>query len=323
MIFIDRTRIDEFEKKCVIALFLDFYEDYILEQYVAEYNIIVRNSNNITYNIFLFNSPKNNIESCIVYQQRQNGFMEDIEYVTLSDGFQIEFAKYRDNPFEYVKNNFWIRNWEKKYSLLFNNDVSELSGEYKYLYKYKMNPKDIDMLQMIEDYAYLCYEQSETSAHKYFDDDFDIHTNDIIADIGCAEALITLDYIDIIEHAYLFECNENRIEALKKTFEPWKNKVTIVNKFVGEKDINDVISLDTFFKDKQIDLIKMDIEGNEIKALLGAQNLIKGDKPLKFAVCAYHEHDDEDNITKSPGKLFTGCSEIPYFNTGVIRAVKL
>lgn len=253
---------------------------------------------------------------------KENGYPEYAEY----------FSKYKPYKMAMDENAlFWIK------------DHPELINQVHYdksccMFYFERNNKrlywrkDIDMLQMIEDYAYLCYEQSETSAHKYFDDDFDIHTNDIIADIGCAEALITLDYIDIIEHAYLFECNENWIEALKKTFEPWKNKVTIVNKFVGEKDMNDVISLDTFFKDKQIDLIKMDIEGNEIKALLGAQNLIKGDKPLKFAVCAYHGHDDEDNIiklfkgfsiTKSPGKLFTGCSEIPYFNTGVIRAVKL
>lgn len=42
---------------------------------------------------------------------------------------------------------------------------------------------------------------------------------------------------------------------------------------------------------KNIDFIKLDVEGAEYEALLGAKNLIKRDKPI-LAICVYHKQDD-------------------------------
>ncbi|MCL1998356.1 MAG: FkbM family methyltransferase [Turicibacter sp.] len=51
-------------------------------------------------------------------------------------------------------------------------------------------------------------------------------------------------------------------------------------------------TLDTFFADKEPPtFIKMNIEGAEYKALLGAERIIKTYKP-KLAICVYHEDDD-------------------------------
>lgn len=49
-----------------------------------------------------------------------------------------------------------------------------------------------------------------------------------------------------------------------------------------------VVSLDSVVKDTTVGFIKMDIEGAEYGALLGAQNTIVRDKPL-LAVSAYHK----------------------------------
>lgn len=51
------------------------------------------------------------------------------------------------------------------------------------------------------------------------------------------------------------------------------------------------ITLDTLLKEKKIDFIKMDIEGAEKKALVGAQNIIKKNKPI-LAICIYHRPED-------------------------------
>lgn len=56
-----------------------------------------------------------------------------------------------------------------------------------------------------------------------------------------------------------------------------------------------VTSLDELFSKKSIEdyptFIKMDIEGSEKEALLGAQHIIRATKP-KLAICAYHKLED-------------------------------
>ena len=55
------------------------------------------------------------------------------------------------------------------------------------------------------------------------------------------------------------------------------------------------ICLDTYFKDEmavnRVDFIKMDIEGAEVPALVGAKGIIKEFKP-KMAISVYHKWDD-------------------------------
>jgi len=95
--------------------------------------------------------------------------------------------------------------------------------------------------------------------------------------------------------AYIFECDSAWIEALQQTFEPWKEKVIIADKYVSDVTDSHNISLNDFFKDKQIDFIKADIEGAEVKMLQGASEILKRNN-LKILACAYHKPNDAKDI---------------------------
>jgi len=112
-------------------------------------------------------------------------------------------------------------------------------------------------------YNRLCIEQDKASPHQYEADEFTVQQGNIIADIGAAEGIWSLGYVEKAEKIYIFECNQKWQKALEKTFEPWKEKVVIVRKYVSNTDDDHNITLDSFFYSKKIDFIKADIEGME------------------------------------------------------------
>ena len=97
-------------------------------------------------------------------------------------------------------------------------------------------------------YRGLLIEQDKRSAHRYVDSYEELKGKTLL-DIGAAEAIFTLDTIEYIDHAYLFECDESWIKALEATFAPYKEKITIVRKYVSDVDEEDNITLDTFVRE--------------------------------------------------------------------------
>lgn len=146
-------------------------------------------------------------------------------------------------------------------------------------------------------YKSLVLEQDEGSAHRYVQS-YEIFKNKTLLDIGAAEGLIALDVIELVDFVYLFECDEDWVDALSATFEPWKNKIEIIRKYVSDKNDDTNITLDTFFEDKPIDnlFIKMDIEGAELDALNGASYIFDHAKKMDFSICTYHKETDKIQI---------------------------
>lgn len=187
-------------------------------------------------------------------------------------------------------------------------------------------------------YNNLKIEQDINSPHRYLTQNFTIEKDSVVLDLGGAEGIFSLDALDIAEKIYIFECNKDWIDALNCTFKDYK-KVQIINKFVSNKDTNDSITLDTFIEEQNLSnkkiFIKMDIEGNEEKALEGFKNNIKKLQNLKMVICTYHTQDAEKNIKNKFLKDFK--TEIsngymiyyydydlkePYLRRGLIRAQK-
>ena len=184
-------------------------------------------------------------------------------------------------------------------------------------------------------YNYLCMEQDNDSPHRYESDGFVVQNGDVIADVGAAEGIWALSNVEKASKIYLFECSGYWRKVLEKTFEPWKEKVIIVDKYVSDIDDSKNVKLDTFFKGKHIDYIKADIEGMERKMLEGCREMLSNIN-VKLVLCTYHSKNDADEIKKilekngfkteySKGFMlidFNESLEKPYVRRGLIKGVK-
>lgn len=151
--------------------------------------------------------------------------------------------------------------------------------------------------EKIQDYHafnyYTCVD--DESAHVYLTDSFQVSAGDTVADIGAAEGLFSLNIIDKVKKIYIFEADKEWIRPLEETFRNFKEKVIIVNKFITNVNFANNITLDVYFAQKNINLIKMDIEGFEQKALLGAKNLLLRDN-IRWIIATYHRSEDMEYI---------------------------
>ena len=55
------------------------------------------------------------------------------------------------------------------------------------------------------------------------------------------------------------------------------------------------VSIDSYFADRQLGFVKMDIEGAENKAISGGMQVFKRQRPI-FAISIYHSLDDVASI---------------------------
>lgn len=121
---------------------------------------------------------------------------------------------------------------------------------------------------------YVCdilLEQHTSSPHLYCKDEVIIKDGDIVVDAGVCEGNFALRYIDLISKLYLVECDPLWEEPLKLTFAPYKEKVVFCNKFLTNFNDDTHITLDQLVTE-DVNFLKMDIEGEEPKALEGLKD---------------------------------------------------
>ncbi len=139
-------------------------------------------------------------------------------------------------------------------------------------------------------------EQDFNSPHLYEYGDISVKDGDVIVDAGVCEGNFSLHNIDKASKIYLIECDKEWMEALQYTFFPYKEKIVFCNKFLSNIDSESTISLNTLITES-VNFIKMDIEGAEVDALVGADEVFRNSNDLRCAVCAYHRHGDEEKIS--------------------------
>jgi len=196
-------------------------------------------------------------------------------------------------------------------------------------------PSDMS-IEDIEGYARFFYniEQDVRSPHRYLTSNFDVSEDDVVVDCGAAEGFFALSVADRVKKVYVFEPDVRWLEALRKTFAPYDN-VEIVTKYVSDHTDKYTLSLDDFFykKDKPT-FIKMDIEGEEERALIGASVLLET-SVKKLVTACYHRANDLYRLSKyaqragfltstSEGFILTNFDNCePYARRCLLRGEKL
>lgn len=214
---------------------------------------------------------------------------------------------------------------------------------YVYRHKKKLYFKSgISKTKIRNSYNELCIEQDRRSPHSYFSFPVNYQPDDIAVDLGAAEGIWALDIVEKVREVYLFECEDCWIEALQATFEPWKDKVHIVNKYVSDFTDEKNTTLDDYFYKENIypDIIKVDVEGAEIACMKGASKLLTH-SVRHILLCTYHNYSDYTALSEimknhhyevqpSEGRMIAiysepdyGCTDITQiFRKGLIHAYK-
>lgn len=179
---------------------------------------------------------------------------------------------------------------------------------------------------------------TEKSPHQYQTEKFCVQQNDVVYDIGAAEGLFSLDIIEKANHVYIIEPMDLWQKPLQATFEPYKEKVTIIKKFVSNISSNEHVRLQELLEEniKESIFLKMDIEGYEFSVLKDSQEVLNLINHIKIACCTYHNQNDARLLEALFKKLqftyhfsdgymlflYDTNQQEPYFRHGLIRSQK-
>lgn len=258
------------------------------------------------------------------YKSSQDSDIQNILYYLKEHPLQVFNYSFVEN---YIKEDFDIK---------FDSDKRLYYTIY--LDKKMYFSKDFKNEGRVREYLRsICLEQDINSPHKYLTDTFTVPNNAVVIDAGVAEGNFALSIVDRVKKIYLFEPDTEWAEALKYTFEPYMDKVVIINKGISNYINGSTTTIDETIGDLLVDFIKMDIEGEEFYALQGAEKCISSSKHMKCVICTYHQefayqaikgilNSFDFHIETSKGYMWypDNCSIMrpPVLRRGVIRAEK-
>lgn len=220
--------------------------------------------------------------------------IQNFESVSAELGAVLSYIK--NNPLHMYCYSFYDEYLNRKTELWFDDRIGMYYGIYEGKKMYLS--KKLNTYQKARMYFNsVIMEQDSRCPHCYWNDKEMCQVSGVGIDVGAAEGIFALKIIDQIEHIYLVEADEDWAEALAYTFHSYKDKVSIVRKFASNEDRGKYAKLDTILSGIKVDFMKMDIEGMELEALMGAEKTILNNK-MELAVCVYHHKDDNERIGK-------------------------
>lgn len=229
------------------------------------------------------------------YKAQLNSFDFFPDKILISDEMKEVLSYLKYNPLRMYCYPFYDEYLHKESDIQYDNKSKLYYGIYDGKKMYLS--KKFNTLQKARAYFNaVTMEQDIRSPHCYWSDKGHCYEG-IGVDLGSAEGIFALKIIEQVEHIYLIEADEQWVEALKYTFEPYQDKVTIIKKYIGKEDKDDHTKLDTLLLSKTINFIKMDIEGMELEALQGAEKVLLKNE-IKLAICVYHQKNDNELISQ-------------------------
>lgn len=196
----------------------------------------------------------------------------------------------------------YVREKEEKFDFVYNHLADEESRRvYLDIINFKISGKI--------DYLFNTFADKNEIYHNILK----LTDNEVIADLGAYDGDTIREFTNYTNnkyaHIYALEPDEKNFKKLTKNtagmenitlynMGAWNKKDTLIfdrkagrNSKLSANGVPVRVSdIDSLIKDN-ITMIKMDIEGSELKALDGCRNTIKKHKP-KLYVCAYHRNED-------------------------------
>ena len=251
--------------------------------------------------------------------------LEELLLKALQNHFKSAEVK-ENNDIGYLSDKYNKENIEENESFnYFVRNISDIKNnwdKYEWFYNSLNSPESKDTLinllyaKIFMDKQYLSLACAKSTM--YFDTDiFGEFNKEVFIDCGGYTGDTALEFISIdpnYNKVYVFEAEDNsykkccenlqyfieegKVKVLKNAVYSEECIISFDNKTMsgdssidesGETSVN-AVKLDDICKDN-VSFIKMDIEGSEKQAIMGARNIIEKLTP-KMCVCIYHLEDD-------------------------------
>lgn len=134
--------------------------------------------------------------------------------------------------------------------------------------------RSIDSLEKAKIYFLnILKDQDMDSPYCYTRSFYEVKQNDVVVDAGAESGFFALEQVDIAKRIFVVEGDKEWMEALECTFRPYEQRVTLVCKYLGNKEEGEYISLHTLNTIDRLSFIKMNLEGLEYDVIENADEI--------------------------------------------------